>query len=63
MTKKEAAIVSAYTGVLIGEFSDMHGYVEEIMKRPVWTHEMGDKITCSKIKELSKSDFLNIEVV
>ena len=29
MTKKEAAIVSAYTGVLIGGFSDMCEYVLE----------------------------------
>jgi len=39
MTKREAAIVSAYTGILIGSFSDLHQYIEEIMKRPVWTHE------------------------
>lgn len=31
MTKREAAIVSAYTGYLIGEFKDYHAYVEEIM--------------------------------
>ena len=31
MTKREAAIVSAYTGVLIGDFNEMHRYIEEIM--------------------------------
>lgn len=62
MTRKEAAIVSAYTGVLIGEFSDMHEYVEKIMKRPVWTHELGNKATFNEIKNLSKQDFLDIEI-
>ncbi len=33
MTKREAAIMSAFTGIMIGSFSDMHKYVEEIMKR------------------------------
>lgn len=31
MTKIEAAIVSAYTGILIGEFEDFHDYAEEVM--------------------------------
>ena len=62
MTKREAAIVSAYTGVLIGGFSELHEYVEEIMKRPVWTHEMGNQKTASEIKARSKENFVNIEV-
>lgn len=62
MTKKEAAIVSAFTGILIGDFSELHTYVEEIMKRPVFTHEMGDKKIADKIKELSRPDFLDITI-
>ena len=60
MTKSEAAIVSAYTGILIGSFSDMHEYVEKIMRRPVMTHEMGNKIIADEIKEKSKADFIGI---
>lgn len=63
MTKQEAAIVSAYTGYLIGDFADMHEYVEKIMGRPVWTHEMADKDVCEQIRDRSKSDFVGIEVV
>lgn len=62
MTTREAAIVSAYTGVLIGELSDMQTYVEEIMGRPVWTHEMGTKAVAEAIREKSKDDFCNIVV-
>lgn len=58
ITKREAAIIGAYTGILMGEFSDMHEYIEEIMDRPVWTHEMGDKATVDIIKEKAKPDFI-----
>lgn len=60
MTKREAAIVSAYTGYLTGEFSDFQAYVEEIMGRPVFTHELLN--IAVELKEKSKKDFMNIEV-
>ncbi len=62
MTKQEAAIVSAYTGYLIGEFHDMHEYIEKIMGRPVWTHELGNKETMELIKSKSKDDFISIAI-
>ena len=62
MTKREAAIVAAYTGYLIGDFSTMHTYIEEIMGRPVWTHEMGSKQISEEIREKAKKDFVSIEV-
>lgn len=62
MTKQEAAIVSAYTGYLIGSFSDMHAYIEKIMRRPVFTHEMGDPDTRGAIRAASFGDFTNIEI-
>jgi len=58
MTKREAAIVSAYTGFLIGSFSDMHEYIEEVMMRPVFTHEMGTGRVADEIKIVSKSDYI-----
>lgn len=61
MTKREAAIVSAYTGIMLGEFSDMHKYVEEILGRPVFTHEFPS--FSREIKESAKKDFMSIEVV
>lgn len=60
MTKREAAIVSAYTGYLIGEFSDFHAYVEEIMGRPVFTHELPN--IAEELKEKSKKDFMSIKI-
>lgn len=58
MTKREAAIVAAYTGYLIGAFSDMHEYIESVMGRPVWTHEMGSKDFMEKLRERAKPDFV-----
>ena len=62
MTKKEAVIISAYTGVFIGDFSSLHKYIEEKLKRPVFTHELANEKVISEIKEKSKEDFINIEV-
>ena len=60
MNKREAAIVSAYTGILLGDFGEMHKYIEEIMGRPVWTHEMPS--LWDEIKARSKDDFLSIKI-
>ena len=58
MTKREAAIITAYTGILIGKFNEFHKYIEEKAGRGVYTHEF-TSIDC---KELSKQDFLNITI-
>lgn len=60
MTKREAAIVSAYTGYLIGEFSDFHAYAEEVMGRPIFTHEFPN--IADELKEKSKKDFMSIKI-
>lgn len=59
MTDKEKAIVMAYTGIcmLTGDkFQTFHKYVEDIMGRPIMTHEMG--LLEDTIKEKTKADFL-----
>lgn len=60
LTKQQAAIIGAYTGILCGKFSDMHEYIEKKMNRPVFTHEMGNKETYELIQQSVKSDFLDI---
>lgn len=60
MTKREAAIVSAYTGYLIGDFSEMHKYVEEIMGRSIWTHEFPD--IRDDMRQKSKADFIGMNI-
>lgn len=60
MTKQEKIIVSAYTGYLMCNFSDMHEYIEKKLGRPVWTHELASKKIMEEIREATKSDFLKL---
>ena len=60
MTKREAVVISAYTGFLIGDFSDVHEYIKSILGRPVYTHELVNKFVLNEIREKSKPDFIAI---
>ena len=60
MTKHEAAVISAFTGLLIGGFDELHKYIEQIMGRPVFTHELGSAQVANQIKELSRPDFIKL---
>lgn len=63
MKKKECAIVMAYTGVcmLSGKnFSLFHKYIEEILQRPIYTHQLGMPKIQDEIKEKSYDDFIKL---
>ena len=60
MTKQEKIVVSAYTGVLMCDFDDLHKYIEDKLGRSVWTHELASEAVSAEIKEKSKADFLAI---
>ena len=60
MTEKEKIIISAYTGYLMCDFDKVHKYIEKILGRPVWTHEMADKMIQEEIHEKAKEDFLQL---
>lgn len=62
MTKQEAAIVSAYTGFLIGSAADLQSYIEKLLDRPVWTHELANQKLVDEIHERSKADFVAIKI-
>jgi hypothetical protein len=62
MTVREATIVSAYTGFLIGSFSEFHKFVEEIMERPIWTHELMDNKIFNEIQEKAKPYYIKIKI-
>lgn len=52
MTKEEAVLISAYTGfMLTKDFSDVHKFCEELLGRPIWTHEFASKSVQTEIKE------------
>ena len=61
MTDRERAIIMAYTGVcMLGGYRLLvfYEYLEEIMGRPVWTHELANKSVEEEIKAKSKADFI-----
>lgn len=62
MDKREGAIISAYTGKLIGDFSEFHKYAEEIIGRPILIHEFADEEFMQVIKKKCSNDFNNIKI-
>lgn len=62
MTKYEAAVISAYTGILVGKFEDTHELIEKLLGRPVWTHELASKELWNEIKEEVKPQFIELVV-
>ncbi len=60
MNKREAAIVTAQTGVLIGKWDDTKVYFQELMGRPI---ELQDMYSIKdELKIRSKEDYANIVV-
>lgn len=51
MTLHEKVVLSAYTGILMCDFSEVHKYIEKLLGRPVWTHELASEALWSEIKE------------
>jgi len=52
MTKREALVLSAFTGYLLWhDFSDVHKLIEDTMGRPVWSHELGSKAFQAALRE------------
>lgn len=56
LTPEQAAIVSAYTGYLVGSFRDMHEYAERKLGRSIWTHQFPS--VSDELREAAKSDFI-----
>ena len=63
MSKEEAAIITAYTGIHIGDFPTFHAYIEKKLGRPIWTHELANSEIWKEIKEKTRKDFQNMEVI
>ena len=60
LTREQAAIVGAFTGIACGPFSDIHKTVERVLGCPVLTHEMARKALWDEVKEKIKPEFLAI---
>jgi len=62
LTKEQAIVISAYTGVLCCKFGDMHKAAEAKAGHPIWTHQFatGGGFDDKKMKKLFKEDFLSL---
>lgn len=60
MTAYEKIVLSAYTGILMCDFEDLHKYIEKILGRSVWTHELAEEDIWKEIQEKSKDDFMAV---
>lgn len=60
MNQREAAIVSAMTGVIICDWCYLWNYMEELMGRPIMLSDMDD--LQETIRERAKQDYLKIQV-
>jgi len=60
MTNFEGAVMSAFTGVLLTDFDSFHKYAENILKRPVMSHEFASDLVMHQLKEASRKDMEDI---
>ena len=60
LTKRQAAIVGAYTGFSAGPFGDVQLYADEVLGRPTWTHEFASQDFADQLREAAREDFLAI---
>lgn len=63
LTKEQAVIISGFTGILCGEFSDFHADVEKRLGRGVQTFEFGFKDFMTEVKGLYNADFIAMGTV
>lgn len=59
LTKEQSVILTGFTGILHGSFSDFHEDVEKRLGRPIYTHEF--IALNNDIKALYADDFIAIQ--
>lgn len=60
MTRREAAIITAHTGHLVGYLDDFYNYLNELYGRRIYATEVPKLL--NDIVERSKEDFYNIKI-
>ncbi|MDX0897475.1 hypothetical protein CN090_04490 [Sinorhizobium meliloti] len=60
LTKEQAAIIGAFTGITASNFSVIHEYAERKLGRSIWTHEFASEKLSEELKEAARADFLSI---
>lgn len=63
MTLEERVIVETYTGYCMtsgDERDEVYTYMQKLLGRPVYTHELAQKSVMKKLHEKSKADFIEL---
>lgn len=60
LTKEQAAIIGAFTGIACGPFSDVQALVDEKLGITTLTHEFADKKLWQDIRAALRNDFMAI---
>lgn len=63
LTKEQAIILTGFTGIMMGPFSDFHEAVEKKLGRSIWTHEFGSEEIWVEIKKAYTEDFKNMQPI
>lgn len=58
LTKEQAAVIGAYTGVTAGPFADIHEYAERKLGYPIFTHQFANPKVVEALKQAAREDFL-----
>lgn len=61
LTKEQAIVLTGFTGIMHGSFSDYHEDVEKRVGHGVFTHMFADQEFVKRTKELYKEDFLAMQ--
>jgi hypothetical protein len=62
ITKREAAIIMAYTGIVFGCPNEFHRYAEELLGRSIFIHEFTSPDFIRKLQTESEEDFINLSM-
>ena len=63
MTLEERVIVETYTGYCMtsgDERDEVYKYMQKLLGRPVYTHELAQKSVVKMLQEKSKADFIEL---
>lgn len=60
LTKEQAIVISAYTGITCCDFGLLHKDVEKRIGSPVFTHQFADRDFVEKIKDIYREDFISM---
>ena len=58
LTDHQCAVLTAFTGILLGRMTAFHKYAEHLLERPVYTHEFAEREVWDRLKELSRDDVM-----